>query len=159
MQVEGSEGSPSRNMVSLFRKIYLYLHQACQFRLYTKTPTAGGRVFEIGDEKLLQLAHNKGSELVHIIIWPILRLMRVIYNSSHPHRIHSIRQTSEDEGGAPESCAQSHSVRIDSSTGRSAGIRGNANLYSVHWKNHELSPHTSTTARQGLRYVCLLYPA
>jgi len=28
--------------------------------LCTKTPTAGGRVFEIGDEKLLELAHNKG---------------------------------------------------------------------------------------------------
>ena len=30
-------------------------------RLCTETPTAGGRVFEVGDEELLKLAHETGS--------------------------------------------------------------------------------------------------
>jgi hypothetical protein len=31
-------------------------------RLCTETPTAGGRVFEAGDEKLLQLVHKLGAQ-------------------------------------------------------------------------------------------------
>ena len=31
-------------------------------RLCTETPTAGGRVFEAGDEKLLRLVHEPGTQ-------------------------------------------------------------------------------------------------
>jgi hypothetical protein len=36
-------------------------------RLCTETPTAGGRIFETGDENLLRLAHDTGSALVATI--------------------------------------------------------------------------------------------
>jgi len=42
----------------------LLVLQTKNIRLCTVTPSAGGRVFERGDEDLLQLAHQKGSELV-----------------------------------------------------------------------------------------------
>ena len=38
-------------------------------RLCTETPTAGGRIFETGDEKLLQFAYeNKGAFSISVLL-------------------------------------------------------------------------------------------
>jgi hypothetical protein len=44
----------------MVRQVLLYPTNALStiIRLCTETPTAGGRVFETGDEKLLQFAHK-----------------------------------------------------------------------------------------------------
>ena len=44
--------------------------RAYRSRLCTETPTAGGRVFEAGDDKLVQLAHTKSSTFPAIIVHP-----------------------------------------------------------------------------------------
>ena len=41
------------------------------YRLCTETPTAGGRVFESGDEKLVKLAQEKGSKFLDSIVRPL----------------------------------------------------------------------------------------
>ena len=48
----------------------MLLLRAYRSRLCTETPTAGGRVFEAGDDKLVQLAYEKGSTFLAIIVQP-----------------------------------------------------------------------------------------
>ena len=53
-------------------------------RLCTETPTAGGRVFETGDERLLQLAHQTESAFLTIYLVMYVRHDRFLFTESAP---------------------------------------------------------------------------
>ena len=64
-------------------------------RLCVETPTAGGRVFETGDEELLKFV-QKISSAFHISLHSTPTHF-VLSISSHCYRFHSIRPTRKDK--------------------------------------------------------------
>jgi hypothetical protein len=65
-------------------------------RLCVETPTAGGRVFETGDEELLKFVQKISSAFsISLIYYTSTHFSLSI--SSHCDRFHSIRPTREDE--------------------------------------------------------------
>ena len=97
---------------------YIYISsELTESRLCTETPTAGGRVFEAGDDKLVQLAYKEGST------FPANQHAHNAYNNNtHPNSpsrscIHSIRQVGENEDEAISTQKQEHNTRRGSTAG------------------------------------------